>query len=163
MWSSFSLLFLSFVFASAEPAGPQFAPRFGSISLPLHSVRSLSRRDVGNGTAAHSSLTPVAASSNRQQYVPVVVYDRPEVQQLCRSYFSVIQLGQISLRVALDTASSDLWVISSACTTQACTKVPRYPLAYQSPTFVAVNDNSTSFMAEYADGTGVYFDWRVEY
>lgn len=136
MWSSFSL-FLSLVFASAEPyQGPQFTPCFGSISLPLHSIYSLSRRDVGNGTAAHSGLTPVAASGNRQQ-----------------SYFAVIQLGQISFRVALDTASSDLWVISSECTTQACTKVPRYPLAYQSPTFVAVNDNSTSFLAQYADGT----------
>ena len=70
----------------------------------------------------------------------------------------MIQLGQISFRVALDTASSDLWIISSDCTTDACTKVPRYPLAYQSPTFVAVNDNSTSFTAKYADGTGMCFD-----
>ncbi|KAF8227298.1 acid protease [Tricholoma matsutake] len=137
MWFPSSFLFLCLVvFSSAESWDPQSVPRSGPISLPLHPIHPFAPRDVGNNTSTRSGLTPVTASSNRQQ-----------------SYFTVIQLGQVSFRVALDTASSDVWVVSSNCTTGACTKVPRYPLAYQSPTFVEVNGNSTSFMAKYADGT----------
>ena len=57
------------------------------------------------------------------------------------------------MRVSLDTASSDLWIVSSSCQSFTCTKVPRYPLSYDSPTFMAVNDNKTTFVAEYADTT----------
>ena len=73
-----------------------------------------------------------------------------------RSYYVVIETGNISLRVDLDTGSSDLWIVSSACETNTCTKVPRYPLTYESPTFVAVNDNTTVFNASYSDGTCMY-------
>lgn len=68
----------------------------------------------------------------------------------------VIQTGEINFRVALDTGSSDLWVVSSSCSTAACNSVPRYPLAYHSPTFVSVNNNSTAFGIHFADGTGIY-------
>lgn len=34
--------------------------------------------------------------------------------------------------------------------------MPRYPLEYNSPTFVSVNDNSTAFGVHFADGTGKY-------
>jgi hypothetical protein len=86
-----------------------------------------------------------------------------------RSYFALIQLGDIEFRVALDTGSSDFWISSTACTTSACNSVPRwavntlhsyrshmtlrYPLNYQSPSFVSVNDNQTVFNLSYADGT----------
>ncbi|KIP08207.1 hypothetical protein PHLGIDRAFT_69749 [Phlebiopsis gigantea 11061_1 CR5-6] len=69
-----------------------------------------------------------------------------------RSYFAVIQLGNISFRTALDTGSSDAWLISSACTTSACS-VPKYQLAYKSPSFVTVNNNQTAFNVSFADGT----------
>ena len=71
-----------------------------------------------------------------------------------RSYFTVIRVGGIPFRVALDTASADLWLLSSDCETEECKDVPRFQLGYQSPTFQAINDNSTLFEAGYADGTG---------
>ncbi|KAF5377326.1 hypothetical protein D9757_008001 [Collybiopsis confluens] len=69
------------------------------------------------------------------------------------SYYTVVGLGNIFFRVSLDTASSDLWIMSSSCLTETCQKVPRYPLSYQSPTFLSVNSNSTAFNAIYSDGT----------
>lgn len=74
---------------------------------------------------------------------------------LDRSYYAVIKVGDINFRVVLDTGSSDLWLVSSACETEACKSVPRYPLNYQSPSFQSVNGNATAFSASYADGTGV--------
>jgi hypothetical protein len=70
------------------------------------------------------------------------------------SYYMTISAGGIAFRLALDTASSDLFLASSACQTTTCKSVPRYPLSYESPTFVSVNDNSTSFNISFADGTG---------
>ncbi|TFL03969.1 aspartic peptidase domain-containing protein [Pterulicium gracile] len=70
-----------------------------------------------------------------------------------RSYYTVIRAGDAQFRVSLDTASSDLWLISSNCTSDACSNIPKYPLSYGSPSFAAVNDNSTQFSLRYADGT----------
>ncbi|KAJ3853205.1 acid protease [Lentinula lateritia] len=70
-----------------------------------------------------------------------------------RSYYTVIGLGDMNFRVSLDTASSDLWIMASSCSTSACQTVPRYPLTYESATYQSVNENSTEFVAEYADGT----------
>lgn len=70
-----------------------------------------------------------------------------------RSYYTLITTGNASFRIALDTASADFWLVSSACTTDLCA-VPKYQLGYQSPTFVAVNDNQTAFNVSFADGTG---------
>lgn len=72
-----------------------------------------------------------------------------------RTYYTVLQIGDVYFRVALDSASSDLWIMGSTCTTSQCTAVPRYPLSYQSQTFGVVNNNATLFKAGYADGTGV--------
>ena len=86
-----------------------------------------------------------------------------------RSYYSVIQAGNISFRVALDTASSDLWILSSACASGTCKGIPSYPLSYASPSFESVNNNETSFNLSFADGSGksapaihrpvVFFRW----
>ena len=73
-----------------------------------------------------------------------------------RSYYAVIQVGDINFRVALDTGSADLWLMSSRCSTKTCSAVPRYPLTYNSPSFVSVNSNSTAFTAQFTDGTSVY-------
>ncbi|KAF9500128.1 acid protease [Pleurotus eryngii] len=70
-----------------------------------------------------------------------------------QSYYSIIEVGGMNFRVALDTASSDLWLASSACTTETCNAIPRYPLSYESPSFASVNGNQTAFNASYADGT----------
>jgi hypothetical protein len=78
-----------------------------------------------------------------------------------RSYYAVIAVGSINFRVALDTASSDLWIASTACGTKACKPLPKYPLTYRSPSFIPVNDNSTAFNVSYADGTCErYYHWH---
>lgn len=43
-----------------------------------------------------------------------------------------------------------------------CGSVPRYPLSYQSPTLVAVNNNNTPFVVSYADGTGVFISQNLK-
>ena len=70
------------------------------------------------------------------------------------SYFTVIQAGNISFRVALDTASSDLWLLSSDCSSGECPSVPKFPLSYHSPSFGVVNNNETLFNISFADGSG---------
>ncbi|KAJ7127027.1 aspartic peptidase domain-containing protein [Mycena epipterygia] len=109
-------------------SGRRLIPPSSPVTLPLHILPR-------NGAPTVSGITPVTISSDRQ------------------TYFAVIQTGAVYFRVALDTASSDLWIIGSTCSTSACTVVPRYPLAYQSPTFEVVNNNETVFKASYADGT----------
>ena len=74
----------------------------------------------------------------------------------CRTYYSLISVGNISFRVAVDTASSDTWVVSSDCTTSQCKSLPKYPLTYASPSFVSVNNNATLFNETFADTTCAY-------
>ena len=70
-----------------------------------------------------------------------------------RTYYALSTVGNVSLQLALDTASADLWVVSSQCTSSAC-NLPKYPLAFKSSSFVPVNNNQTSFSVSYADETG---------
>ncbi|TDL25860.1 acid protease [Rickenella mellea] len=71
-----------------------------------------------------------------------------------QTYYSLITVGGIAFRVALDTASSDLWLLASSCTSAVCKSVPTYPLSYSSPSFVSVNNNATTFNVSFADTTG---------
>lgn len=61
-------------------------------------------------------------------------------------YDVVIQIGNISTPVQLDTGSSDLWVITDACKTQSCnsTTSPRYPSA-------SVSNPELNFTIDYGD------------
>jgi hypothetical protein len=72
-----------------------------------------------------------------------------------RSVFALIRIGGLNFRVVLDTGSTDLWVLSSACTTADCQNLPKYPLSYHSPTFQSVNGNATFFNLGYFDTTSV--------
>jgi len=74
----------------------------------------------------------------------------------CRTYYSVISIGNISFRVAFDTASSDAWVVSSDCTTSQCESLPNYLLTYASPSFVSVNNNATLYNESFVDTTCAY-------
>ncbi|KAJ7637731.1 aspartic peptidase domain-containing protein [Mycena polygramma] len=125
----FAFLTLSFVLLGA--GARRVIPPSSSITLPLH---LLPRAELSNASTV-SGITPIAISSDRQ------------------TYYTVLQIGDVYFRVALDSASSDLWIMGSTCMTSQCTAVPRYPLSYQSPTFGVVNNNGTLFKAGYADGT----------
>ncbi|KAI0734297.1 acid protease [Fomitopsis betulina] len=70
-----------------------------------------------------------------------------------QSYFTLVSLGNMSFRVALDTGSSDFWLVSSACSSSVCSSLPRYQLAYASSTFESVGKNDTLFNVSYADTT----------
>lgn len=69
------------------------------------------------------------------------------------SYYIVLEAGLITFRATIDTGSADSWLMSTACTTPTCMQVPRYPLQYDSPTFVSVNNNASVFNISYADTT----------
>ncbi|KAF7330566.1 hypothetical protein MVEN_02496700 [Mycena venus] len=108
-------------------------PPSSSITLPLY---LLPRDDTSKGNASTvAGITPVSISSDRQ------------------TYYVVLQTGDVYFRVALDSASADLWLMGSSCTSAVCVAAPRYPLSYGSPTFGVVNNNQTLFKASYADGT----------
>ncbi|TFK28103.1 acid protease [Coprinopsis marcescibilis] len=132
MWPPRLLLSLVALHTVAAWDSRALVPRSDLVTLPIHSLQA---RDNDNNNATHAGLAPVSFSSDRQ------------------SYTVIIRIGEINFRVALDTGSSDLWVVSSECETAECRRVPRYPLAYQSPTFVIINGNETQFEARYADGT----------
>ncbi|KAI0649100.1 acid protease [Trametes meyenii] len=106
-----------------------------SIGSGLRSRQVLEGIATSLPPANNSTIVPVALSSDRQ------------------TYYALAGVGNVSLRLALDTASADLWLVSSDCTSSAC-NVPKYPLAFQSPTFVSVNSNATAFNVSYADNTG---------
>ncbi|KAJ7739758.1 acid protease [Mycena maculata] len=127
MLFTFSTLSLLILGAS----GGRLIPPSSPITLPLH---VLPRSENVNATTV-SGITAASITSDRQ------------------SYYVQLQTGPVYFRVALDTASSDLWIMGSTCTTSECTSVPRYPLGYQSSTFGVVNNNETVFSASYADGT----------
>jgi hypothetical protein len=141
LWSAFacSLVWLSPQVSAEDAYNVKAAPRLrhrsqGLVSLPIHTLEA---RSPANNKTFGGGIDSVVLSSDRQ------------------SYYTNIKAGNITFRVVLDTASSDLWILASDCDTASCKIVPRYPLTYQSPTFISLNNNATNFTAHYADGTGV--------
>ena len=140
---------------------PSFKSCSNPITIQLYSDTDsghseLSIRSPANNATFGAGLTGVTLSHNQQYVSPLLFSEAYCNVRYYRSYYAVIKIGNISVRVALDTASSDLWIVSSSCQSDTCTKVPRYPLTYESPTFVVVNDNATTFIARYADTTCMY-------
>jgi len=165
-----TLRFLSFILVLAAEAfitnawsPPSLIPRSDPITIHIHANTDskhseLSIRSLADNTTFGAGLAGVTLSGDKQ-YVLVnklALALTDCIARCYRSYYAVIKTGVVSLRVVLDTASSDLWIVSSACGTDTCRKVPRYPLTYQSPTFLTVNNNKTTFGAQYADKTCMY-------
>lgn len=119
---------------------------------PLKPVRPPSVRRLINGRSSLESIEGEvvswgnATTPQDAAIVPLVLSEDN------LSYYTLISVGNATFRVALDTGSADLWLISSACTNSSCS-VPKYQLGYPSPTFISINSNQTVFNVSFADTT----------
>ncbi|KJA26326.1 hypothetical protein HYPSUDRAFT_64051 [Hypholoma sublateritium FD-334 SS-4] len=120
--------------AQTGPSSLRLLPRtlLDAVTLPIHTLQA---RSPADNTTVGAGLSAVTLSADRE------------------SYYTLIKAGPFNFRVALDTGSADLWLFSTGCETQTCKQSPRYPLEFESPTFISVASNATNFTASYADGT----------
>ncbi|RPD60100.1 acid protease [Lentinus tigrinus ALCF2SS1-7] len=107
---------------------------------------------AGQGSTSHrrrvlEGIATGAPVTNNSTIVPVTLASDKQ------TYYALSTVGNVSLQLSLDTASADLWIVSSECTSSAC-NVPKYPLSFESSSFVPVNNNQTSLSVSYADSTG---------
>ncbi|EIW83876.1 acid protease [Coniophora puteana RWD-64-598 SS2] len=154
MWSPNCLLFLGILSLSLATLG-QAALRRDEVPLarrntgPPLFLRQLPTIADSVAQGQEANVTPAGnPTPNSYGLTPLTLSDDGS------SYYVVLQTGQITFRVALDTGSSDLWLVSSACTDSQCSSLPRYPLGYESSTFSPYNDNNTQYSTHFADGTG---------
>ncbi|KZW03653.1 acid protease [Exidia glandulosa HHB12029] len=108
--------------------------------FPLASGRSLS-------LVASSSQSPSSLHRRGQTGI-----DKLQFAQ--GSYNLIVKVGQVNLRVGIDTGSSDSWVVASSSAEAQEAKLPTYPLDFHSPSLVVVDNNETAFAVSYADTTG---------
>ena len=114
----------------------------------------------GNATTPqNATIVPVVLSEDKLCVFPCVHSSAVAfmavlntLARIRRSYYTLISVGNATYRIALDTGSADLWLISSDCTTSQCS-VPKYQLGFASPTFIPVNSNQTAFNVSFADTT----------
>ncbi|KAI9461713.1 acid protease [Lactarius psammicola] len=137
------LLFLAVLDAVCAVQPLDSAARLKRLAPSLHGII---KRQTGQNTTTNSTSNANATITAAATVPLILASDK-------QTYYSLISLGNISLRVAFDTASSDLWVISSACDTSQCESLPTYPLFYPSPSFVSINSNATTFNVSFADTT----------
>ncbi|KAF8256813.1 aspartic peptidase domain-containing protein [Lactarius quietus] len=126
------------------------ADRLRQLAPSLHGF--IKRQTGQNNTTTNTTTTTnstgnVNATTTSAGTVPLTLASDKS------TYYTLISLGNISFRVAVDTGSSDLWVVSSACDTAQCKSLPTYPLSYPSPSFVSVNSNATTFNVSFVDTT----------
>jgi hypothetical protein len=105
-----------------------------------------------NGVSSQSGIASLQLASDKQ-CVSASFGSHLTLNVCSRTYFTTVAVGNISFRAALDTGSADLWLLSTGCADSACKSLPRYPLLYDSPSFVAVNNNNTIFNVSFADTT----------
>lgn len=153
------LVLLDFVGANAEGGGE------GGLLLS-HALRSKFEALVRRRDAATSKLRRREAGISQVTLSGDGRYASSPIWRCCAltadhrililysSYFTLMTAGNITFRVALDTASADFWLVSSACSSSQCRAVPAYPLTYHSPSFGIINDNATVFNLSFADGSG---------
>lgn len=155
-----SVLVLPAMEAAAQtgPSSLRLLPRtlLDAVTLPIHTLQA---RSPADNTTLGAGLSTVTLSSDRECVFCLrsrLVHGIWMLTFLsgCRSYYALIKAGPFNFRVALDTGSADLWLFSTSCETQTCKQSPRYPLEFESPTFISVAGNATNFTASYADGTG---------
>lgn len=123
-------------------------------------ARSLIRRDAEIGQVVPSSDSSCVPSTSFRMCV--LKWNSLCVEFWCgicsrrfSSYYSLMSFGNIDFRIALDTGSADLWLLSSDCKTSQCRSLPSYPLTYRSPSFGIINNNNTVFNLSFADSTGM--------
>jgi hypothetical protein len=151
MWLASTVVALAAFQVCALAVSLQEALQKDTIPLRLQSHQRLRSRSLSG-----AGIASVAYSDDKQLGNFHKITRTTGLRIANRSYYVVLQVGGIHFRAALDTGSADLWLMSSACSTHACSMVPRYPLAHESPSFVSVNNNSTAFIVQYADGTGMF-------
>ncbi|THV05895.1 acid protease, partial [Dendrothele bispora CBS 962.96] len=129
----------SFVSASPVPemlasSGLKARKIPGGYSIPFKRTKSnLGRRDAGGMRRAVSGESGLGDSSDFIYTIPV-------------------EIGGVVTAPQLDTGSSDLWVISDACTASSC-NVAATETRYTMSTF---NESGSSFTIRYGDGSGAF-------